>query len=221
MFLRHQSCLQLSLLLIGEGRLSEVDEFVLSTGQKRHQTSQTFPVMFRTPVFLIQNKQIEGVEVVTNAFTVQNEVPGELANVLEHGLGKADEQTLLIDTVDLVTVFPHQHPPAIDLLLHHIARIGEQTDCLLLVNGVQELRENASESIAHVRCGVWSAVFTWSVALGRFLTDQFVEDAFGLLIFDGHIGLRASVQGRSSPAVSEIDDKAFTRRLNGALVHFV
>jgi|CZKV01.1.fsa_nt_gi hypothetical protein len=97
---------------------------MLGAGEQVHQGGQSFAVRIWPQIFVIDHEQIEGMEHVADTFTVQDEITRQLVNILEHGLRQPDEQSLFVDAMNCRVLFPNQHPPAIEFLLHHIGRIN-------------------------------------------------------------------------------------------------
>ncbi|MEI6193547.1 MAG: hypothetical protein WCS42_04365 [Verrucomicrobiota bacterium] len=194
--------MQISLLIRGEGCRRIFDKPVLGRHEQVHQGGQALVIRIGPKIPVIEHEQIKGMERVTNAFTVQDEVPRQLVNVLEHGFRQTDEQPLFVDTVDFSFLFTDQHTPAIELLLHNISRGSHQPQRLSFIDGIQELRQNASESFFGVWLMIGRAVFTLRIPLGLLFLYQLLEDPFRVIIIQRHVGLGAGVHGRSSPAIS-------------------
>jgi hypothetical protein len=62
---------------------------------------------------------------------------------------------------------------------------------------------------------------TRHIAVALLFLHQLIKDTQGIFIIYGNVGFGAGVEGRSTPAIREIDDETFAGRFDGALIHFV
>ena len=111
--------------------------------------------------------------------------------------------------------------PAIELFLRTIMGIVQQPQCLRFFNRIEQLRQDAGESVFRFRSLIGRACFPGRVTFAQLRFHELVKDAFGIVIFDGHVGLGAGVQGGAPAAVGIVDDEAFARRFDGAVIDFV
>jgi hypothetical protein len=111
--------------------------------------------------------------------------------------------------MDFSASLTDQDTAAIKLLLHAPTRIFEQPFDFLLVDRVEQLRQETGDTILFcgvlIRCAIWSL----GVTLGLLIVDQFREDPGRRFMVHRCLGLGARVHRRSSAAIGKVDDKTF------------
>ena len=156
-----------------------------------------------------------------DALAIQDEVARDAPDRAKDRFRQANEQALAVDAVDRCPVLPDQHSAAVKLLLHCPTVIFEQEVRLVLGDGVEQLGEEAGDTIFLGRVLIRGAFGAFGVSLGLFLPDQLREDLGGGVEVHGLRRFRARAQGGSSPTEGERDEEQVACGFDGGLVNLV
>src|ERR1035437_8731616 len=120
-------------------------------------------------ILSIPFQEVEGIQHVAYALTVQDEVAGDLVSANHNRRGQPNQEALAIDAVNLGSSLTDENTAAIKLLLYGPSRVFEQPFGLLFVNRVEQLGQEAADAILLVGVLIRCAVRAFGVALGLLL----------------------------------------------------
>ncbi len=166
-------------------------------------------------------EQIEGMECVSESFTVEQEVAWVLGGTAGNRVRNGGGETQPVDAGDLIAVLFDEQPTAVELLLHPVVGVQQELVELLFVDGTEELALNASVFVGRVWWRGGSSVGSRLVALRHLFPDEFVVGAFGNRIFDRGLCFAAGVERGTATTISEVCVVAIILGGDAGLVHFV
>ena len=166
-------------------------------------------------------QEVYAIEEVRAYFPVDDEHKRAGLRIGYQRLRQRDAKALAIDPGDVVADFLNQQPSAIVLLLRPPVGMLDELRDLVLIDRVEQLREDARGLLLPVGVLVGRSVLTGRVALGGLLRDELVVDFLRLFVGHGGGCFNAGLQRGAAATVGLGDDQSVDLGFDSGLVDLV
>jgi hypothetical protein len=201
--------------------LDELNMAAFPVRKQVEKAEMPLQIRLRPQVGGIDAEQVEDEELIPDRFPIQEEIGAGGQRVGDERFGQRHLQAAPIDPGDGGAALLQHEPPAVVLLLHPPEWIRDELPDEVLIDRVQQLRQEAGGLRFTLRVLVWRAIGAGRVALGLFLRDEAVEDLLRLLVTHGSVGFRAGLQRRAAAPEGEGDDETAVCGLDAGLIDLV